>query len=292
MFVETSNSSGWSNDGVSWLVGLVSTVYPFLGYDAATHLAEEIDFPARNVPIAMVGSVVVNGLIGLVYCLILLFCLGDLDSLLTSPTGFPFIQLFQNATNSTAGTTVITLVISATAVMANSAGLTSTSRTAWSFARDNALPFSVYFSHIDTHLNVPTRMVVLVTALQMLLGFLYLGSTTAFNAVLSMAIIGMYASYVLPIAYMLFHGRNGSHSPGPFRLGPWMGKIINMIAIIWAVLAMVFSTFPNYEPVTPQNMNYSVAVMGGWLLFGAVYFFFCKRKIYIGPVFVLDGTRE
>ncbi len=40
VFVEVTNTSGWSNDGVSWLVGLLSTVYPFLGYDAACHLAE------------------------------------------------------------------------------------------------------------------------------------------------------------------------------------------------------------------------------------------------------------
>jgi hypothetical protein len=31
VFAEFSNSSGWANDGVSWLVGLLSTVYPFLG---------------------------------------------------------------------------------------------------------------------------------------------------------------------------------------------------------------------------------------------------------------------
>jgi choline transport protein len=33
VFTELSNTSGWENDGVSWLVGLLSTVYPFLGYD-------------------------------------------------------------------------------------------------------------------------------------------------------------------------------------------------------------------------------------------------------------------
>lgn len=32
VFKEFSNTSGWTNDGVSWLVGLLSTVYPFLGY--------------------------------------------------------------------------------------------------------------------------------------------------------------------------------------------------------------------------------------------------------------------
>lgn len=31
VFVETSNSTGWQSDGIAWLVGLISTVYPFLG---------------------------------------------------------------------------------------------------------------------------------------------------------------------------------------------------------------------------------------------------------------------
>lgn len=31
VFTDFSNTSGWSSDGISWLVGLLSTVYPFLG---------------------------------------------------------------------------------------------------------------------------------------------------------------------------------------------------------------------------------------------------------------------
>ena len=32
VFSQVTNYSGWSDDGVSWLVGLLSAVYPFLGY--------------------------------------------------------------------------------------------------------------------------------------------------------------------------------------------------------------------------------------------------------------------
>lgn len=31
VFTNFVNSSGWDSDGVSWLVGLLSAVYPFLG---------------------------------------------------------------------------------------------------------------------------------------------------------------------------------------------------------------------------------------------------------------------
>ena len=51
-------------------------------YDAACRLAEEMANPRRTVPIAILGSVVVNDVLGFAYCLVLLFSLGDLDSLL------------------------------------------------------------------------------------------------------------------------------------------------------------------------------------------------------------------
>lgn len=240
----------------------------------------------------MVGSVLANGIIGFIYCLILLFSLGDLTTLLETPTGFPFMQLFLNTTRSNAGATILALIISLIAVAANAAGLTSTSRTFWAFARDDAIPFSRYFGHVHEGLKVPVRMIVLVSLLQGLLGFIYLGSTTAFNAILSMAIIGMYLSYILPIVYMLLCGRK-SLSPaeyGPFKLGKLGGTIINIVAVLWLVLAIVFSTFPNFQPVTPQNMNYSVVVLGGWVGGGAAYYLLRGRKVYTGPVVEVEAA--
>ncbi|KAJ5815789.1 hypothetical protein N7447_008022 [Penicillium robsamsonii] len=291
VFAEFSNTSGWDNDGVSWLVGLLSTVYPFLGYDAACHLSEEMPKPSRNVPLAMLGSVIINGVIGLVYAIVLLFSLGDIESLLQSKTGFPFMQLFLNITGSPAGASVLALCITLIAMAANAACVTSTSRTAWAFARDNGLPWSVFFSEVSTTLKVPVRMVIAVGFLQMLLGLIYLGSSTAFNAVLSMAILGMYASYLSPIVFMLIYGRRRSVPTvsglrsGSFSLGPRWGPIVNIVAIIWLVIAMVFSTFPTVQPVTPENMNYCIVVTMGWMLIGGLYYYLLGgRKKFTGPV--------
>ncbi|KAK1528160.1 amino acid permease [Colletotrichum paranaense] len=285
VFTEFVNSSGWESDGVSWLVGLISAVYPFLGYDAACHLAEEMPNASRNVPIAMVGSVVVNGIMGLVYGTVLLFCTGPLEALLSTPTGFPFMQIFMDVTKSYGGATFMSLMIILTAIAATVAGITSTSRTLWAFARDKATPFDHYLSKVNKRQQIPVHSVVLVTVLQMFLGFIYLGNTTAFNAILSMAIIGMYLSYIIPIVYMLVHGRkNLSRSDfGPFKLGPVLGPILNVISLIWMTVVIIFSTFPSAMPVTPQNMNYSIVVMAGWLTFGVVYYILFGRKKFEVP---------
>ena len=195
--------------------------------------------PRRTVPIAILGSVVVNGVLGFAYCLVLLFSLGDLDSLLASPTGFPFMQLFENTTKSVAGGTILSLVVSLVAVAANAAGLTSTSRTAWAFARDKAVPFDTYFAHVDKTQQIPVSMVVLISILQALLGLLYLGGTTAFNAVISMCILGLYTSYLLPIIFMLVQRyRKATSIPrGVYRLGYIGGYTTNTASVFWLIFA-------------------------------------------------------
>jgi choline transport protein len=286
VFTEVSNSSGWSSDGIAWLVGLLSSVYPLLGYDAACHLAEEMPHASRNVPIAMVGSVTVNGILGIGYCIMLLFSTGTLDVLLATPTGFPFMQIFFDATKSAAGATVMSLIITCTAIAATVAGVTSTSRTTWAFARDKATPFDRYFAYVDQSSHIPVRAVVLITILQMLLGFIYLGNSTAFNAILSMSILGMYTSYLIPIVYFMVYGRPklARHEYGFFKMPNALGLGLNLVSCAWLVLCIVFSTFPTIMPVTPQNMNYSTVVMGGWVVLGGIYYVVLGRKKFEVPI--------
>ncbi|KAK7425034.1 hypothetical protein QQZ08_008310 [Neonectria magnoliae] len=201
------------------------------------HLAEEMPNASRNVPIAMIDSVAANGVMGHFYGTMPLFSTSSLALLLETKTGFPFIQIFLDVTKSKAGATVMSVIIIATATAATVAGVTSTSRTLWAFARDRATPFDHYFSKVNKDHQIPVRAVVLITVLQMVLGFIYIGNTTAFNAILSMAIIGMYASYMLPIIYMLVFGRkNLTFSEyGPFKLGPVLGPTLNVVSLIWIV---------------------------------------------------------
>jgi len=148
VFVDVTNSSGWSNQGLSWLIGLLSTVYPFLGYDAACHLAEEMPRPERNVPIAMVGSVVVNGIMGFGYAIMLLFSLGDLEGFLTSATGFPFMQLFLNVTKNKGGATVLILMPTLIAVAGTWSTMFLPGLVVFLFCRNPGRPIQEDFSLI------------------------------------------------------------------------------------------------------------------------------------------------
>ena len=57
-------------------------------------MAEEIKDSSRTLPQAIVFGVAVNGLMGLIMVITICFTLGDTDSILSTTTGYPFIQVF------------------------------------------------------------------------------------------------------------------------------------------------------------------------------------------------------
>lgn len=260
---------------------------PIHRYDAACHLAEELPHASRNVPLAMVGTIVINGLIGLAYTIILLFCSGSLSDLLSTPTGFPFMQIYLSATKSQVGATLMSLPVIFIAIAASVAGTASTSRTLWAFARDKATPFDRQISSVSSKMEVPVLAIVIVSVLQGLVGLLYLGNSTALNAVLSMAIIGMYITYGLPIVFMLpARSKIPRDSFGPFRMYPMVGTIVNIVSLVFITVVVIFSCFPTSLPVTPQNMQYSTVVLAGWIVIGIVYYLFRgKNKFQVPATF-------
>lgn len=117
-----------------------------------------------------------------------------------------------------------------------------------------------------------------------LLGLINIGSSTAFNAVLSLATLSLYISYIIPI--IIFALRKIRHKPipyGPFRLGAF-GLYINIFAVVYAIFICIFLPFPPVQPVTGKNMNYASPVFAFVLLFSLADWFVRGRKVFTGPV--------
>lgn len=150
-----------------------------------------------------------NGLLGFTMMLTVLFCIGDLETVLGTNTGFPFIQVFHDSVGSVAGaTTMVAVVLALT--WACAIGITTTaSRMTWSFARDRGTPFSRILSRVERRTKVPVIAVGAVTLFSALLTLIYVGSATAFNDVISLTITGFYGSYFLPAAFLLYHRIKG-----------------------------------------------------------------------------------
>ncbi|KAJ5718488.1 hypothetical protein N7488_004134 [Penicillium malachiteum] len=288
VFATFSNTSGWKNPGLTWLIGLMGTNLPFIGYDGPCHMSEEVINASITVPWCMIGTILINGLLGFAIVISYLFCIGDPEKALNSPTGYSFIEVFFNATKSHAGASVMSAIPAALVICAAFGFLASSSRLTWAFARDKGVPFSDFLSHVSHAKSngsaLPIRAIVFCAIITGITCLINIGSSAAFNAMISLTTAGLFSSYEIAIILMLIKKikREPIHY-GPWSLGRW-GIPMNIASISFLTIAIFFSFFPESLPVTAVNMNWSVVVFAGEFFIGLGWYFIQGRKQYNGPI--------
>ncbi|KAJ9626842.1 hypothetical protein H2204_009858 [Knufia peltigerae] len=198
VFGNFSNESGWSSSGTAFVVGWMLSTYNFLGIDAATHLSEEMPHPEIEVPRAMVGAIATGLVTAFLFLIALLFCITDINEIVTSPTGVPILAIFYQATGSKAAAIALTCLIFVSIMFSELAGILVAGRTAWAFARDNGLPFSKYFSELNETVKSPVRATLLSSFLAIAYGAIYIGSVVAFQSIVGSSIIMLFTTYGTP----------------------------------------------------------------------------------------------
>lgn len=87
-------------------------------------------------------------MLGFGMLLAVLFRAGDLTSAAGSPTGFPFMAIFQNAVGSLSGANVMITIVVIMSIAGSISPLAAASRMMWSFSRDQGLPWSRILSKV------------------------------------------------------------------------------------------------------------------------------------------------
>ncbi|EON66704.1 hypothetical protein W97_05950 [Coniosporium apollinis CBS 100218] len=252
-------------------------------FDGVIHLSDEITDAPRKVPRAMMWAVVLNAIMALGFVIAMLFCIGDVDAVTNTPTGYPIIAIYYQATKSKAATNVLVAMISLLQCISLFGVYASVSRLAWTFAKDKGLPFSDFFARVHPTLRIPLNSLGLVTLLSALLGLINIGSTEAFNAILSLTAVGLYASYVIPVLFVIIRKLEGRPPVyGPFQLGRW-SLPINCFGFAFGVFMVVMLPFPPFQPVTAVNMNYAGPILVAVILLALVDWFVSGRKRFVVP---------
>ena len=140
--------SGWKNSGTVFSLGLLTPTLALAGFDGALHLSEEVTNPKTTVPHAIVWGLAFNGVLAFGFLLVVLYTIGDYAAALTTPTGWPIIEIYYQATKSHIGTTLLMVIGLIAAFVALFGALASVSRLVWAFSRDGGLPFSGFFAHV------------------------------------------------------------------------------------------------------------------------------------------------
>jgi amino acid transporter len=297
VFTKTINNSGFSH-GWLWfvlLLGLLQAQYTYTGYDASAHMSEETQDASRSAARGVIGSIVVSAVFGYILALAVTFAIQSYDRTLGAGT-FAVKQVFLDSLGTRTAEVMLFITVVAQFYCGMSS-ITSASRMMFAFSRDRAVPGHQLWRRLNRE-RVPYMAAIAIAVLAFLCAFpAYFGTNgyVAYAAVTSVATIGLYIAYAIPIFLRLRAG--DSWEPGEWNLGKWY-RPVGIIACLWVAfisILFILPTNPNAVPWHPSQFkwtffNYAPVAVGGMLLIVGVWWLVSAHKWFTGPI--AQGSAE
>ncbi|WP_200209002.1 amino acid permease [Micromonospora coerulea] len=295
VFTERFNNSGFGDGDTGGLtfwfyvlpLGFLLTQYTITGFDACAHVSEETRGASQAAAKGLWRSIFYSAVGGWILLLAFLFAATDVDAI-NSAGGFSG-AIFETALTPFFFKAVI-IISTIGQFFCGMSCVTSMSRMTYAFSRDRAVPGWRLWSRVDRN-GTPVNAIIGATlaGLVLTLPALYqkAGVPIAFYAVVSVAVIGLYLSFLIPIFLRLRMGDR--FVPGPWTLGPrykllgWIAVIEIAVISVYFILPIVPAGVPGNADFTWSAVNYAPIAVGGLLLLVAVWWYASARKWFTGP---------
>jgi amino acid transporter len=269
-------------------LGFLLTQYTITGFDSCAHISEETKGAADSAAKGVWKSIFYSALIGWVLLLAITFLVASSKNADAAAGGA--IPLLESAMG-TAWVKLVILISTVGQLFCGMACLTSASRMCYAFSRDGAIPGSSIWSRVNAR-KLPFNAVIFMAVCAAIITIPAAfgnaaGIPVAFFAVVSIAVIGLYIAYVIPI---FLRWRIGD----AFEAGPWTNgskyKWMNLFATVWVAIITVIFILPTVPAGVPGNkdfswnsVNYAPLVTGGVLLTVGIWWLVSAKRTFTGP---------
>jgi len=309
VFTDRFNNSGFANGSTSgfpyWLAivpfGFLLTQYTITGFDASAHLSEETREASKGAAKGVWRSIFYSAVGGYILLLAVVFAVpddksGNPDNAGVGAGGVAYI--FDTALGHNWASLVLFISAAGQLFCATSCA-TSASRMCYAFSRDGAVPGWQRWSSL-TSSRVPANAVLLVAVISAIVTLPALVTVdingapvpVAFYAVTSIAVIGLYLSFAIPIWLRWRHGDR-------FETGSWTNgakyKWMNPIAVAEIVIVSIYLMLPFTPGAIPGNkdfawkfVNYAPIVTLGVLLAITIWWQVSAKNWFTGPRRTVD----
>ncbi|KKY28873.1 putative amino acid permease [Phaeomoniella chlamydospora] len=255
--------SGWGN--FSFFIGILPAAYTFSAIGMISSMAEECGDPVRKLPNAISLCVPVGGIAGLFFIIPICATMPALADILDAPAAQALPYIYGVVMGTPGGGLALTILVLIITLFCSISITVAASRCTWAFARDKAVPLSRVWSKVDETHGAPIYALILTTVVQMLLGLIDLGSSSAFLAFVSVGVMALAVSYAIPIMISLYYKRKEVNA-AKWTCGKILGPIVNTIAVLWIMFEVVLFSMPTALPVTEVSMNYASVVFAGFMV--------------------------
>jgi amino acid permease (GABA permease) len=298
VFTKYYNGIGWGFSGNAiWvvLVGLMLAQYTLTGYDASAHMTEETHDAATSGPRGIMTSIWVSIVAGLVLMIGLTYAIpyaiGSDQYNAAAGAGINAAGVIWIASIGRHAAEFLILISLVAQFFCGMASVTANSRMIYAFSRDGAVPGSRFWHKVNKRTRTPTNSIWFAVVGAMILGLPSLyqnkGYSVAFFAIVSVAVVGLYISYIIPVLLRRLRGPN--FTPGPWQLGKW-SPIIGWLAVAWVVLICFPLMLPQFHPAGVNSWNFAPVAVVAVIGFAGIYWLVSARKWFKGPK--VQGTAE
>jgi amino acid transporter len=307
--INNSGYDGGANSGTMfWFLvlplGFLLTQYTITGFDASAHLSEETEAASDSAAKGIWKSIAYSAIGGWILLLALLFAVKDQDGVTAGiNNGLYGSDVILTQALGDSWHTIVILISACGQLFCTVACLTSASRMTFAFSRDGAIPGSRFWSKVNVK-KVPANAVLFCAVIAGLITLPALIEVnfgtkeapiilpTAFYAVVSVAVIGLYLAFAIPIFLRWRHGDK-------FEAGHWNNgskyKWMNLVAVAEIVVICIYFILPLYPSGWPGNagfawkfVNYAPLLTGGTILLVTIWWFASARHWFTGPKHTID----
>ena len=255
-------------------------------------MAEEVPNAKRNVPKGVAAQLITGFLTTFTFYLTILYAVTDINEVYTSPfSEFPLAAIYLQATRSRAGTVAFLVLFTIDQLVTIPGTYLTTGRMLWTLARDNAVPFSSTVARVNPTYRNPFIATFLIGVACTILGCIYVGSQSAFNAFVGVFAILTTMSYLAAILPHILTKRRYI-TPGPFWIPSLWGYIVPVGASAYIIVFNVIYCFPYALPTSAASMNYSSLISGGLTIIVGVYYLWKRNHGYKGPHVLMEVEEE
>ncbi len=290
VFTHFENLSGFPNSAgfYVFLTGLLLAQYTFTGYDASAHLTEETHNAAVSGPRGIVWSIIISLIAGWILLIGVTQAINPADyANAAAAVGAAPAIIFVDAIGKN-GALLLLLIIIGAQFYCGMSSVTSNSRMLYAFSRDGAVPGSQFWHRVNPRTRTPTNSIWFAAVGAFILGLPYLWNPIAYYAVTSIATIGLYVAYGIPILLRLLAGNRFQR--GPWHLRQW-SPIVGTIAVIWIVFISILFLLPSAAPGNNlATFNFAPVAVGVVLLYAGGYWLLSAKNWFKGPK--VQGSAE
>lgn len=267
--LDTQGLGGHSGYLWPFMVSALMAAYVMYGFDSAGELSEETRAPRRTAPRAILRALYISGLGGVLLLAAALMAAPSVTDGHLATSGLPYV--LTSRLGSGLGKALLVDVAIAVSV-ATLAIQTAATRTAFSMARDGALPFHRTLGRLSPRTGTPVVPSVVVGLAAVALLLLNVGQAQLFTALAGVAVVLVYLAYLLVTAPTLVARLRGTLPPASrehFSLGRW-GTPVNVLAVVWGTAMAVNMAWPRQDVYDPAGGHWYLKYFAGLLLAGVL----------------------